>query len=361
MAALAGQPGANRAKTPYIAKKPHHCGAAFGILTGLLDVTSVSGRDPRTSRMKQQIDRAESAVKRGPSMSAKETALDFLARRPNTFFFPIAAGTKDGGLPLNWNTTGNTNNPAAIRKWPDDCNVGLALQKSGLVPADVDTKPGKRGAATFAILMLEHGQDAFPDTYTVETWSGGRHYYYEATGDVSARTAKQNAFGADIDLAPFLLVAGSVFNGKRYKVVNDAAVAPAPQWFAEYLKEPPKAERNTPTGDPVPLAQFKRMLAATPYEGRHNEEDCVRFLMAVHEAAGGESGDYAEAAWEWCNNDPNHDWTKPTSREWFDGKWDRFNDERDVAITRASWFKVLDASAAPTCGSLPQKMISPRR
>jgi hypothetical protein len=115
-----------------------------------------------------------------------------------------------------------------------------------------------------------------------------------------------------------------------------------------------KANRKPrePSGPAVPLVLFKRMLDVTPYTGgptntladRHSYQPWVHFLFALHDAAGGDGGDYLEAVIEWCVNDPSHDWTHPTSRELIEYKWDRFSDadQRDgSAITRATWFKVL--------------------
>lgn len=283
---------------------------------------------------------------------ARDHALAILSTRPQTYFFQIAPNTKDGNLPVGWQANANTNDPKVIASWPDNANIGLSCQKSGLVPMDVDIKPGKVGAETEEWLQFEHGP--LPATYTVRTGSGGLHYYFDATADVPARTARQNAFGPDVDLPPFVVIAGSVVNGKRYSVLIDAPVAPAPSWFQSYLKEPEKPQKNTePSAPAVPLDVFRRMLAVTPYTGgpaglddRHSYQGCLNFLMAAHEAAGGESGDYLEAVTEWCLNDPNPDWSTPTSAEWVAAKWESFSDpntRKGLSIERGSWFKLITA------------------
>ena len=52
---------------------------------------------------------------------------------------------------------GATNNPAVIRSWSVECNVGLALAKSKVIAVDVDRKPGKNGEQTFDDLEFRHG------------------------------------------------------------------------------------------------------------------------------------------------------------------------------------------------------------
>lgn len=134
----------------------------------------------------------------------------------------------------------------------------------------------------------------------------------------------------------------------------DELRAEAADYIAAQAKRKAEQRANRkprePTGPAVPLDLFKRMLAVTPYVGgptnsladRHSYEPWVHFLFALHDAAGGDGGDYLEAVIEWCINDPSHDWTHPTSRELIEYKWGRFNDaDLDVAVTRATWFKVL--------------------
>src|SRR5581483_10140535 len=64
------------------------------------------------------------------------------------------------------------------RECPDD-NIGLVTgASSGLVVLDVDA--GKDGLDTLATLEAQHGP--LPDTATVETGGGGRHYYFRHPG-----------------------------------------------------------------------------------------------------------------------------------------------------------------------------------
>jgi putative DNA primase/helicase len=173
---------------------------------------------------------------------AVATALRLLMLHPDWYFFRIDPGTKDGNLPSAWNTTGNTNDPIVIAKWPSNSNVGIALKKSGLIVADVDVKPGKRGATTVGELELDHGP--MPPTYTVLSGSGGPHYYYTETETVK-HVSGNNKFGKDIDCPGFVLIAGCEFAGKLYKTVSGSKIgklAAAPAWFAKYLVVTQQAE-----------------------------------------------------------------------------------------------------------------------
>lgn len=289
---------------------------------------------------------------------ARDVALRLLKTYPGFHFVWINAGTKDQGLPGNYyndpakGPPGSTNDPKVIAKWPADCNVGLVPKVSGAVVVDTDTKPGKVGAQTFVNLEAKHGP--FPETLTVRTPSGGFHRYYVEANGVKYRFALGvHGFGKDVDSPAYVLIPGSVIDGRAYTVVKPMRLAPTPEWFKLYL-DPPQSNREPrePSGPAVSLVLFKRMLAVTPYVGgppgldnRHDYEPWLDFLFALYDAAGGDSGDYLEAVIEWSLNDPSHDWTKPTSRELIEDKWKTISDPDaragQPAITRASWFKVL--------------------
>jgi hypothetical protein len=86
--------------------------------------------------------------------------------------------------------------------------------------------------------------------------------------------------------------------------------------------------RTDRSSEAIPLDIFKKALTATPYKGgpatlddRHEQAGWFDFMTAVHEAAGGEcGGEYFEAFWEWCQNDPKFDskWTCESVQ----GRWD---------------------------------------
>jgi hypothetical protein len=86
--------------------------------------------------------------------------------------------------------------------------------------------------------MGDLGEPAFPPTLTVRTPSGGTHRWYNETDTVKYRLALGEAgFGLDIDVPAYVLVPGSVIKGGCYTIVDDLAVADAPDWFSLYLTE----------------------------------------------------------------------------------------------------------------------------
>ena len=98
---------------------------------------------------------------------------------------------------------------------------------------DVDTKPGKVGQATLDELELLHG--LLPATLTIRTPSGGVHYYFAETNSVRHGN-RVSAFGKDVDSTNYVLIPGCALDiGGEYAIINDAPIAPAPDWFAEYL------------------------------------------------------------------------------------------------------------------------------
>ncbi|HVA17457.1 MAG TPA: bifunctional DNA primase/polymerase [Candidatus Dormibacteraeota bacterium] len=149
-----------------------------------------------------------------------------------------------------------SNDPATIDRWTKEfqnCNWGLALNKSGMIVVDVDTKPGKVGQQTLDILELEHGP--LPRTLTVRTPSGGSHYYFHETARVKHRM-RVSAFGRDVDSTNYVLLPGSLVHGAGYTILDNVPAIAAPDWFAEYLDAPmigdneadqaPVVEQDTP-------------------------------------------------------------------------------------------------------------------
>jgi hypothetical protein len=194
-------------------------------------------------------------VKRPARKSTARVARDFLARVPSAYVFPIKAGRK--APPLFRNELELAfNDAAAIDTWAKrepNCNWGVALKKSRLIVPDVDTRLGKIGQQTFDNLEFIYGQ--LPATLTIRTPSGGLHYYFNETGTVRHRP-RVSAFGPDIDSTNYVLLPGSALDsGGAYAIINDAPIAPAPDWFAEFLTGPeasvavdqtPEVDQDTP-------------------------------------------------------------------------------------------------------------------
>jgi len=176
-------------------------------------------------------------------------ALDILEAHPTWFLFPIKRLEKTPPLFKDELETNNSNDPKKIREWHNrylGCNWGIALKKSKLIVVDVDTKPGKGGQATFDELELIYG--TFPDTLTITTPSGGKHYYFNEANGVQHRMAV-NGFGKDVDSTNYVVAPGCwLSSGGTYAITNDTDVAPSPAWFAKYINndDVPAAVVQTP-------------------------------------------------------------------------------------------------------------------
>ena len=161
--------------------------------------------------------------------STLDLALAYLKRNPTRYLFPIRRGSKTPPLIEN-NLQAASNDAAQITRWHKlhpGCNWGLAHAKSKIFLADIDTKPGKFGEATFDTLNLLYG---WAPTETNITPSGGRHYLY--AGEHIFALGKYG-FGIDVDSPNYSLIPGCTLNagGAYEEAFNSAPIAPAPQWF----------------------------------------------------------------------------------------------------------------------------------
>jgi hypothetical protein len=118
-----------------------------------------------------------------------------------------------------------------------DANIGIATgQISGIVVIDIDTK--NNGFASLGKLEAKHG--ALPETITVTTGSGGRHYYFK-----SPNTITKNAVGIlpGIDfrgdngyvVAPPSIHTSS--NTYKWELLKNGTVAELPSWFIGLLTQ----------------------------------------------------------------------------------------------------------------------------
>ena len=129
-----------------------------------------------------------------------------------------------------------TTDVAQIKEWWaifPNAMLGIATGKvSSLFVLDVDTHGDTNGYVTLSALEAEHGK--LPDTYQVETASGGRHFYFRYP---ESRTIKNSAgrVGKGLDIrgdGGYVIAAPSVrADGKSYWVIKDADIVDAPEWL----------------------------------------------------------------------------------------------------------------------------------
>ena len=133
------------------------------------------------------------------------------------FLFPLR---RRGKLPAHkgWREEA-TQDRAAVERWiADGYNLGVETEKSGLIVMDCDVKhDGVDGIANF--IAICGGVE--PDTFTVETASGGRHYYFR--GDAVKSTAGVVAPGVDVkSRGGYVVAPGSRVKAGEYVIVNEA-------------------------------------------------------------------------------------------------------------------------------------------
>ncbi|MFD5792448.1 bifunctional DNA primase/polymerase [Streptomyces diastatochromogenes] len=261
-----------------------------------------------------------------PDGSAQLTAaLDAAARDWRAF--PLIPGDKRPAI-SDWETRATTDPERITRAWSVAAfNVGIATGPSGLVVIDLDKPkhPGDTppaawaehgvtdGADVLAVLCERHGQPFPADTYTVGTWSGGTHLYFAAPeGEPLRNTAGDSArgLGWKVDTRAWgglVVGAGSTFDGRPYKVIRNAPVAPLPGWLAELLRPAP-----LPPQTPITVAltgngrrtaflrsavngEVARVTSSGPHE--HNNSLYIAAVALGQLVAGGELNEADVTGW----------------------------------------------------------------
>lgn len=148
----------------------------------------------------------------------------------------------------------------------------IALGQSGMVVLDIDVKKGKDGMGALFDLTLKYGD--LPETLTVETPSGGRHYFFYGE---CAHTVER--LGSGIDTPVMVPVPGSVIEGKgEYKIICNTDVAFLPDWIKDLAGAPREK-------DPL------RHIPAVDLDQQHNIEAAKVFLNSASPAIQGAGGD----------------------------------------------------------------------
>jgi hypothetical protein len=119
--------------------------------------------------------------------------------------------------------------PAQIKAWEAE----LPGRNYAIIPGidltfiDMDVRDEKRGRESLDLLQLEYGQ--LPPTFTVRTTSGGLHYYFRGPHTL------KNGFRPGLDCPPYVVAPWSMFEGKRYEVIDPRPAAPMPNWLPEVV------------------------------------------------------------------------------------------------------------------------------
>ncbi|MEI6422540.1 MAG: bifunctional DNA primase/polymerase, partial [Lentisphaerota bacterium] len=176
-----------------------------------------------------------------PVVALLETALGYA--NAGIPIFPCEAG---GKKPLTEHgfKDASTNLKQIEEWWSSNprANIGIPTgPASELFGIDVDNKDGKEGLRSLWELTSKYGQ--MPMTLTVETPSGGFHFFFKWRDGLRCSAGK---LGLGLDTrgeGGYLIAAGSSIDGKRYNVVNDSPVAELPTWLVQLLN-PAKQSRQ---------------------------------------------------------------------------------------------------------------------
>jgi hypothetical protein len=160
-------------------------------------------------------------------------ALDNAARGFKVF--PVSKTTKHAAF-KGWQDAATTD-PRTIREWwahgGGVFDVGIFTEGSDLFVIDIDVSGQKQGSESWAALVAQHGH---VDTFTVQTASGGLHYYYRAPDPKLRNTTSFLGSGIDTrGIGGLVVGAGSIRTAGRYTVLHDLPVAELPAWVSEAM------------------------------------------------------------------------------------------------------------------------------
>lgn len=159
--------------------------------------------------------------------------------------FPLRPGAKvpHGSLAPHGQDDATTDRDTIMKWWTaaPNANIGIACAPSGLYVVDLDCHDGAPGFESWA--ALTEGKTV-PHTYTVRTWSGGVHLYFQMPTPPLKNTAGKLGKGIDTRGNGYVVAPPSVISGTPYTVEDAAPVALLPEWVLEALA--PKPVIHTP-------------------------------------------------------------------------------------------------------------------
>ncbi len=209
-------------------------------------------------------------------MTMRDAALA-LARQGFSVF-PVKKGDNRPPLILGWQIAATVNEDQIRQwwaKWPD-ANIGVHCK--GLLVIDVDPKKG--GYASLAKLELEVD---LPQTYEVETPSGGRHIYFRVSNPVANGV---DVLGSGLDIRAengYVVGSGSRRADGDYHLRNAYQIADAPEKLHALTSQ--AKQKNSTGKDTGPETDH----AAAIGRGR----DFLRSHPVAIEGQGGDAHTYA--------------------------------------------------------------------
>ncbi len=114
-------------------------------------------------------------------------------------------------------------------------NIGLSVGASGYGVVDIDCGVGKDGEVSLSKLIGKHG--ALPESWEVETGSGGRHIYFRAdkfptnTNSYGEPNVDTRGVGGYVVAPPSRHISGGIYRWKEGRAPDNHNLADAPQWL----------------------------------------------------------------------------------------------------------------------------------
>lgn len=173
-----------------------------------------------------------------------------------------------------------TMDPEQLEKWfgSGDLNIGVATGASGLIVLDTDQK-GVDGDANLRALLgaAAHFLD---ETFTVESPTGSRHYYFRA--DLVRNSVGLLAPAVDVrSRGGYVVAPGSISDKGTYRVIRNLPIASIPQVLidavaqaytqAERVELTAVVELDTPTIQATALQYLSTVEPAIEGEGGNDQ------------------------------------------------------------------------------------------
>ena len=144
--------------------------------------------------------------------------------------------------PIGWQKSATTDPAQVSDRFARGGNIGVACRASSIVVLDLDRHgDGPDGVAGWEALCTGHDK---LETFTVVSPRRGYHVYFQVPPDVviASSSGFRRGLPPGIDVrAPgrrsggYVLGPGSQTEVGRYRIANDAPVAPLPEWVAARL------------------------------------------------------------------------------------------------------------------------------
>jgi len=168
-------------------------------------------------------------------------------RFPSEFEPYLLTIQHDSKKPLNkWSPQSGGDGGRNWLRRPNHFNIAVILAPySPYFVLDID---GEKGYKNLQRLQIVYGK--LPTTCTVQTPSGGMHYYFKFDPRVK-RTISFIAKHIDTIVNGYCLIPPSTINGRQYKVIVDASIVPAPDWLIRLATNTDR-QTDIPTIRPQP-------------------------------------------------------------------------------------------------------------